>query len=603
MKKILHRRVISLAVVFALIAALIPLFIVPAFAADASKVNIFSLSWDVSVSGLFSYEVMAGSPFTIRLVSSGSASTSIIKLSFLEPIFLSDSRYTLSYFFNSRDHAYSFGSAFKPSIQFQVGDFHGTATTVGDSSTGFSSVFNTSSVLGSRTPFTISFFASVPKGEYYLTFLSFDGDSSGNHSLPSDFEFNTDFNINGVDASDSCVGSSFSVSLTDYGTSANNPQFQKFLGDSTLRMFGGLDYGFFDCTISPILSSAAPDWLARGAYGSLLYFDLSISMPGTMIYIDVCDKSTGKSIPYELCYFAADSVQNVDTIAGTLKQQIEGSSLAPIGGSIAGGLVAVQPTGSKNVNYVLSTNYNAGGASGDLDYSVDYGYRDTTYFDSTPFEYDATSSFLAMSRVHLSFKADPYLVRNNNISIHLVCMDNLYVNYERTFTTAGILNANSSDCHFVYNLDVTDTIGSELVSFDAEYLADRMDKTIDEVMSFLERFYPSSKSIVEFNQAVSDLNNSAEYIDNYQYNVEDSLDSALSSVPTITSATSNYIAAMLFVSHYAQLAADGLGSYVSVLVIPILIGIFFFILQRVGGVTHIRVRDVDKDIHDKGGGK
>lgn len=602
MKKILHRRAISLAVVFALIAALIPLLVVPAFAVDISKVNIFSLNWDVSVEQVASFEILEGSPLTVAFTAAKLTIASIT-LTFSEPVFISDSRYTLSYFFNNAQYSQSMGSSFKPSIQYQLGDFSATTSSVGSGSAGFSAAFNTSSVIGLRTPFKITFFCRVPKGEYYITFLGFDGDSSGNHSLPSDFEFNTDFNKDGSEY-DSVIGSSFDVTLDDFGTYANNPQFQRFLGDSTLRMFGGLDYAFFDCCITPTVSSAAPDWLARAAYGSLLYFDLSISMPGTMIYIDVRDNSTGKSIPYELCYFAADSVQEVDTIAGTLKQQIEGSSLVPIGGSVAGGLVAVQPTGSKNVNYVLSTNYNADGTTGNLDYSVDYGYRDTTYFDAMPFEYDATSSFLAVSRAHLLFKADPYLVRNNNIRIDLVCMDNLYVNYDHTFTTAGILNVNNSARHFAYNLDVTDTIGSELVSFDAEYLADRMDKSIEEVMSFLERFYPSSKSIVEFNQAVSDLNKSSGTINDYQSGVETSLDTALSAVPSIPSVTSNYVAAMLFVSHYAQLAADGLGPYVSVLIIPILIGIFFFILQRVSGVTHIRVpRDSDKHTQDKGGGK
>ena len=604
MKKRLRYRVVSLVVVFCLVAAVFPLFVLPSFAADVSRVNVFTLDWSCSVGallgGMAKGDIMAGSPFTIHINVVKKGVVSVI-LDLSEPVFFSNKVYDLSFFLNSVPGTVA--SISSPAVNINLGADSTFLPTVvsGNSVSGFKSNFTLGSGNGTYPNLKIRFTVSLDVGEYYLTLLDFDPVddvlvSNGSMFVPY---FSFDYDGSGAYPYE-LAGFSGSASLQNCCTIANNPQFQKFQGNSILKMYGGLNYSFIDGQFWPDfkLSDSSVDSFIRTS--DYYYFDISLSLPGTMVYIDVLDED--RSIPFDLAYYATDTVQDVDIAAGTLSQQLTGSTLVPIGGSIAGGLVAVQPTGSHNVNYVLSTNYNAGGTSGNLDYNVDYGYRDTTYLDATTYEYDSTSSFLKASRLNLRFKASASAVQNNVVCINFVCMDNIYVNYERTFTEAGLLNYNSNDRYFDASVVVSNAVTDSLVSFDTEYLANKMDKNTDDVLAFLERFYPSSKSIVEFNSTLSDLNTSRDTVDGYQAQMQNNLSTDFKRLPTFDNSVSSYSNAMIFVSTVANDVASSMTGFTGIIVIPILLGLFFFILQRASGVTRIGRNSRHSDGSDKGGG-
>ena len=602
----LRSRFLSLAVVICLVAALFPFFIFSASAADVSRVNIFSLDWSCSVSSMpinsfATGEIMPGSPFTVHL-SVPKKCVVYVMLDFGEPVFFSDQVYELSYFFNSLPNGSALGAS--PVMYFNLGADATLlpTTTTGNSLSGYKSSFTLDSGSGTYPNLKIRFQCSVDPGDYYLTLLDFDAVDSVRVSDGTMFSPYWEFDVDGSgDFSSEYGGFNVSVDVSQGAQIANNPQFQKFQGDTILKMYGGLNYCFFDGRFALDIDSDAPAWLSSASSDDYLYYDVSLFLPGTMVYIDVYNIDAGMNIPFDLCYYAPDTVQDVDISAGTLSQELTGSTLVPIGGSIAGGLVAVQPTGSSNVNYVLSTNYNGTGGSGNLDYSVDYGYRDTTYLDATTYEYDSLSSFVKVSRVNLRFKLPGDAVVNQSVYIHFVCMDNIYVNYERSFTTAGILNYNSGSRDFGASIRVTDAVDSNLVSFDAEYLGKKMDKNTDEVLAFLQRFYPSSKSIVEFNSTLSGLNSSRDTMDGYQSEMQGSLSADFKRLPTFDTSVANYANAMIFVSSIANSIATSMRGFTGIIAIPILLGFFFFILQRASGVTRIGRGSRHSDGSDKGG--
>lgn len=604
MKKRIRYRIVSLVVVFCLVAAVFPLFVLPSFAADPSKINIFSLDWsfscypalDVDKDTVVTSELLPGSPITVKF-SVDRKCTLDLKFVLGEPLFLSESQYDMYYFINPV--AYSNAASFTPNAYLKSGKSGNISNgrTSGSASAGFRTHFNVTEVHRGASP-DASVIVQLDisgAGVYYLTLLSLDKSEDVYRIDDSAFDLATHFYVNSSHYK-RLSGSYCIFDMFEYGNHANNPQYERIQDGTHLKLFGGLDYNFFDCSLDLFFADdKAPGWLTSyPAYGAYLYFDVSIELPGTLMYIDVYDGSVSKSVPFQLCYYATDTVQNVDTIAGTVSQQLSGQTLVPIGGSIAGGLVAVQPTGSANVNYVLSTNYNADGTTGNLDYDVDYGYRDTTYLDTTTYQYDATSSFLSGSRLNLLFKAPASSFKDNCLSIKFVCMDNCYVNYDRTFSQAGILQYNTGERYINYHCEVSSDIDNSFVSLDTEYLANRLDKSTDEVLAFLQRFYPSSKSIVEFNSALADLDKSRSQVDAYEFELRDSVSSGMEKLPTFSSSTSNYVDAMIFVSTFVQNVAKRIEGFSGIFIIPILIGLFFFILQRASGVTR-----VGRSIHDK----
>lgn len=601
MKKRLRYRVVSLVVVFCLVAAVFPLFVLPSFAADASRINVFALDWQGSAYGNLSAELVGSSPLTFKLTCR-EVSDARFSLRLGESIFFSDVTFDIVYFFNSAPNSLDVPT---PNVYVSVGQsgdmYMRPTTTSGNNLSGFKSRFVLGTNIGSYPKFDIDFvFPELPVGEYYLTLLDFDPVDDALVSDASMFVPYWEFDPTGKGTFDSHLDGFFGyLPLDKCCTTANNPQFQKFQGDSIIKMYGGLNYSFIEGYLYPdfdLDNSVADSFIYSSDY---FYFDVSLSLPGTLAYIDVLDD--GRSIPFDLSYYATDTVRDVDIGAGTLSQQLTGSTLVPIGGSIAGGLVAVQPTGSKNVNYVLSTNYNAGGTSGNLDYDVDYGYRDTTYLDATTYEYDSTSSFLKASRLNLRFKASASAVRNCVVQINFVCMDNIYVNYERTFTEAGILNYNSNDRSFNSVVVVSNAVNDSLVSIDTEYIASKIDKSTDEVLAFLERFFPSSKSIVEYNNTLNVLEAQQGQMDIYENQMKQDISSGFDSLPTFDTSVSSYSTAMIFVSHLVDGVLNAISGFSGIFVIPILLGLFFFILQRVSGVTRLGRHSRNSDRSDKGG--
>ena len=263
MKKCIRYRLVSLVVVFCLIAAVFPFFIFSVSAADVSRVNIFSLDWSCSVGSLpintmASGEIMPGSPFTVH-ISAPKKCVIYVMLDFGEPVFFSDQAYKLSYFFNSLPSGTSLANS--PVVYFNLGadaTFLPTTTT-GNNLSGFESSFTLDSGSGTYPNLKVRFQCHVDAGDYYLTLLDFDPvddvlvfDSvSDDSSFSSFWQFNSDGSSDYHYYLDGFFGS---VSLRDCGATANNPQFQKFQGDSILKMYGGLNYSFIDGQFFPNLN-------------------------------------------------------------------------------------------------------------------------------------------------------------------------------------------------------------------------------------------------------------------------------------------------------------------------------------------------------------
>lgn len=581
MKVNIQKRIVSFALALCLVALCVSAFIGSASAYHGLDGNlIFGISPTASVKNGSSLKVTAASEttspvFTVTNTASTSSTGTIILRYPYVGILPGSGVFTLEFSVNGTY------TSLTPYVGVTASQLSSPGSTV---SKGFNSIDFPCSLVPSRISwFDISFSVVVPANySFYVQPLSLTFNAPDT-SLSNITLRNNYLSSSGKWFSANFKNGSSTTCADDSILSLNEPPVR--LGQSIERYslanpVRTTQYSTLYGLIQPVNAKASV----------ITYWCVSLDLPGSVIYLDVGTSSTAvsndtsdTSIPFQCSYFRADSVLSVDTASSLTAYEISGQEYVPVGGSIHGGLIAVQPEGSANINYAFSNDYNHLGSGGSTEFGIDYGYRDGYTYALDDYESSAYSSLIPRSSLSLSF----VLPANSIPIIHYACIDDSYTYAGAEYSSTGgvIVNptANTIRCTMSRSSEPLAT----MVSYDTSYLASLMGKNHDETIALLQKFFPSVATVAQINEVTNKYQEVSQSGGRYFDYASEELEQSLARVPSVSSLFSGSLATLSFIKTYADKIYTAVGPASGLIVAPLIFGILIFCLLRAPGATHL----------------